>query len=67
MPTSYEIKADDTYSFNEMHEIVKLAKKSNFLKARMPVTSQMNVEVLRTFESLLGSAAAAAAQMWLPS
>ena len=45
MPTNLDINVDHTNNLIEIHEIVKNTQKPNFMQARIPVTSQLNVEV----------------------
>ena len=45
MPTNLDINVRHTENLIEIHEIVKNTKKPNFMQARIPVTSQLNVEV----------------------
>ena len=47
MPNTLETNGTKTKSFIEIYDIVKNTKKPNFLKARIPVTSQLKVEVLQ--------------------
>ena len=45
MPNTFETNVIDTNNLIEIHEIVRRTKKPNFMQARIPVTSQLNVEV----------------------
>ena len=45
MPDNVTLCNSRVYSAVEMHTIVKNTGKSNFLQARLPVTSQLNVHV----------------------
>ena len=45
MPQTFETNAIHTNNLIEIHEIVKQTKKPNFMQARIPVKSQLNVEV----------------------
>ena len=45
MPTNLHINTNQTDNLIEIHEMVKNTQKPNFMQARIPVTSQLNVEV----------------------
>ena len=45
MPQNFEINVTDTDNLIEIHKIVKQTGKPNFMQARIPVKSQLNVEV----------------------
>ena len=47
MPSILQTNAAKTGSLIEVHEIVKNMKKPNFLQARIPVISQLKVEMWR--------------------
>ena len=45
MPNTLETNVIYTNNLIEIHEIVRRTKKPNFMRVRIPVTSQLNVEV----------------------
>ena len=45
MSNTFDTNVIDTNNLIEIHEIVRKTKKPNFMQARIPVTSQLNVEV----------------------
>ena len=45
MPNSFETNVMKTNNLIEIHQLVKQTKKPNILQARIPVTSQLYVEV----------------------
>ena len=45
MPDTLQINAIDTNDLIEIHKIVRQTKKPNYMQARIPVTSQLKVEV----------------------
>ena len=52
MPDTSETNVIDTNNLIEIHKIVRQTKKPNFMQARIPVTSQLNVEVWQLLQLL---------------